>query len=263
MNSRARKWSLVARLVRGGTARRCSSRRSLLSRAGLPNPRAAFTLLELIIATAVGGIVLLAVQTSFFGALRLHETTHARLDTDLALQRALGIVRRDLAGVMLPGGTLSGQLQTSNFSSALGDAYGERISPDLHTTSGRIDGWNPFSEVQRVAYFLAPAQDSSGARDLVRVVQRNLLPAQDDSGAAQVILRGLTAAALLFHDGVDWTDTWDSEASSTLPTGLKFQVTLASRDPSQPAQAPVEIVVPVVVTTTQSATETAAAAPAP
>lgn len=221
---------------------------------------AGFTLLELIIATAVGSIVLLAVQTSFFGALRLHDTTHTRLDTDLGLQRALAIVRRDLAGLMLPGGTLSGQLQTSNFASTLGDAYGERISPDLHTTSGRIDGWNPFSEAQRVAYFLAPAQDSSGARDLVRVVQRNLLPAQDDTGAPQVILRGVTAAEMYFHDGTDWTNAWDSEASATLPTGLKFRVTLANPDRSQPALAPFEIVVPVVVTTTQTAADTAAAA---
>lgn len=204
--------------------------------------------------------MLLAIQSSFFGALRLHDTTHARLDSDLGLQRALGIVRRDLAGVMLPGGTLSGQFQTTNFSSTLGDAYGERISPDLHTTSGRIDGWSSFSEAQRVAYFLAPAQDSSGARDLVRVVQRNLLPAQDDTGVPQVILRGVTAAAMFFYDGSDWTDAWDSEASSTLPTGLKFQLTLASPDRTQQAQAPVEVVVPVVVTTTQTATDTAAAA---
>ena len=35
-----------------------------------------FTLLELLIATAVSAIVLLAINTTFFGALRLHNTTH-------------------------------------------------------------------------------------------------------------------------------------------------------------------------------------------
>ena len=38
-----------------------------------------FTLLELIIATAVGAVVLVVIQTTFFSALRLHNTTHARL----------------------------------------------------------------------------------------------------------------------------------------------------------------------------------------
>ena len=49
-----------------------------------------FTLLELLIATAVGAVVLLVVQTTYFGALRLHNTTHARLEEDLVIQRALG-----------------------------------------------------------------------------------------------------------------------------------------------------------------------------
>ena len=67
-------------------------------------PVRGFTLLELLLATAVAAVVLLAINTVFFGALRLHNTTHEKIDTDLVLQRALGIVRRDLAGLMLPTG---------------------------------------------------------------------------------------------------------------------------------------------------------------
>ncbi len=227
-------------------------------------PQAAFTLLELLIATAVGAIVLLVIQTTFFGALRLNNTTHERIDTDLSLQRALGIIRRDFAGLMLPGGTLSGQLQTTNFSSSLGDAFGERASPDITTNSGRIDGWNPFSEVQTVAYFLTPSADNSGAKDLVRVVKRNLLPVQDEIGTPQLLLHGVQDAATLFYDGTAWIDAWDSESSSTLPAGLKFRLTLMPLDRNQLSPAPIEVVVPVVVTTTQSAADAAdAAASAP
>ena len=49
-----------------------------------------FTLLELLIATAVSAIVLLAINTTFFGALRLHNTTHENIDSDLTQQRACG-----------------------------------------------------------------------------------------------------------------------------------------------------------------------------
>ena len=42
--------------------------------------RRAFTLLELLVATAVGAVVLIVVQTTFFSALRLHNTTHTRID---------------------------------------------------------------------------------------------------------------------------------------------------------------------------------------
>ena len=217
--------------------------------------RGGFTLLELLVATAVGAIVLLVIQTTFFGALRLHNTTHARIDDDLSLQRALGIVRRDFAGLMLPGGVLSGQLQTENFSSLTRDSYGERVSPDLFTNSGKIDGWNPFSEVQMVAYYLAPAADGGGGKELVRVLTRNLLPVQETSAEDRVLLAGVASASVSFFDGTGWVDTWDSTATSTLPRALKLSLVMMPHDASQSTAEPIELVVPVMVTTATSQRE--------
>jgi type II secretion system protein J len=230
--------------------------------------RRGFTLLELLLATAVGAVVLLAIQTVFFTALRLHTTTHSKIDEDLELQRALSIIRQDLAGIRLPPNTanqnnppttLAGPLQTSNFSSGPGENLGDRVSPDLYTNSGKVDGWNPFSEVQMVSYYLSTANNSPTGRNLIRVAKRNLLPVQDEVGEPQVLLHGVQDAAVAFHDGTDWTDTWDSDSTSTLPYGLKFVLTMAAPAPNQPAPAPYEIVVPVVVMTTTTAQEVAAA----
>ena len=111
-----------------------------------------FTLLELLIGIVVGSVVLIVIQTSYFGALRLHQTTHARIEEDRRVQRAVGILRRDFAGLMLPGGetSLAQGLQTSPFSGSMADAIGERVTPDLSTNTGRIDGWTPFADQQRV-----------------------------------------------------------------------------------------------------------------
>jgi type II secretion system protein J len=214
-----------------------------------------FTLLELLIATAVGAVVLLVIQTTYFGALRLHNTTHDRIAEDLVVQRTLGIVRRDLAGIMLPGGTLSGQLQSDSFSSSLTGSYGDRVSPDVFTNSGKIDGWNPFSDLQMVAYYLAPASGAARARNLLRVVTRNLLPVQESVPEEQVVLSGVESASVMFYDGYAWVDTWDSEATSTLPTAIKFSLVMAARDSSQPAPAPIDLIVPVMVVTTTSQTQ--------
>lgn len=230
--------------------------------------RRGFTLLELLLATAVGAVVLLAIQTVFFTALRLHTTTHGKIDQDLELQRALAIIRHDLAGIRLPPATanqnnppttLAGALQTTTFASGLGENLGERVSPDLYTSSGKVDGWNPFSEVQMVSYYLSTANSNSNGRDLIRVAKRNLLPVQEEVGEPQVLLHGVQEAAVAFHDGTDWTDSWDSDTTSTLPYGLKFILTLAPPAPNQPAPAPYEVVVPVVVMTTTTAQEVAAA----
>jgi prepilin-type N-terminal cleavage/methylation domain-containing protein len=216
--------------------------------------RGGFTLLELLIATAVGGIVLLVVQTAFFGALRLHTTTHARNDEDLELQRALGIIRRDFAGLLLPGGVLSNHLQTTAFSSGMTDDFGERVSPDLYTSSGRIDGWTPFADAQMVALFLAEPEDRKAAgKDLVRVVRRNLLPVQEEAGEPQVLLHGVAEAYVEFFDGAGWIEEWDSEATSMLPAAVKLRLVLAAPDPAGPAPQPIELVVPVLVKTSASA----------
>jgi type II secretion system protein J len=225
--------------------------------------RRGFTLLELLIATAVGAVVLIVVQTTFFGALRLHNTTHARIEEDAVVQRALGIIRRDLAGLMLPGGTLAGQLQTMSFSSSVTDVAGERVTPDLYTNSGKIDGWNPFSEVQRVAYYLAPAADGGPGQDLVRGVTRNLLPVQEAEPEEQIVLGGVESATMSFYDGYAWIDTWDSTETSTLPTAMKFSLVLAARDAAQPALAPIDLVVPVLVMTTTSQTQAEEEEPLP
>ncbi len=229
-----------------------------------------FTLLELLVATAVSAIVLLVINATFFTALRLHNATHESIDRDLELQRAITIIRRDLAGLTLPGNatattlTLRGQFQSDPAdSSETPPASGERVSPDLYTTSGTIDGWTSFSELQMVNYYLTPANDGSTNKSLVRVVTRNLLPVQDLVGEQQTLLPSLTSATMTFFDGTDWTDTWDSSTTSTLPTALKFSLVIAPRDNTGITRAnpvPVDLIVPVLVSTRTSAQAAAAAA---
>ncbi len=218
--------------------------------------RSGFTLLELIIATAVGAVVLVVIQTTFFGALRLHNTTHARIAEDQALQRAVGLIRRDLAGIVLPGGAngMAKDLSTSGQSLSLADNLGERVTPDIYTSSGRIDGWTPFADVQAVAYFLAPAEGGARGRNLIRAVTRNLLPVQEAEPESQVILGDVDTAMISYYDGSGWTETWESAETQTLPLAVRFSLARVPAGGAQGTLAPVEIVVPVMVRTTTSQT---------
>lgn len=238
-------------------------RSRLAGRAG----RRAFTLLELLLATAVGAIVLLVVNATFFGALRLHNATHERIGDDLAVQRALGIVRKDLAGIMLPANpqattnNFSGQLSTETSSTNDLDNNSERISPDIYTNSGRIDGWTPFADVQMVSYYLTAAADGRPAKDLVRVLTRNLLPAAEPTTENQTLLTGVNAAGMSYFDGENWQDTWDSTTTLSLPTAIKFSVVLAPRAgaTSRNDPVPVELIVPVLLKTSTTLQQEAAA----
>jgi prepilin-type N-terminal cleavage/methylation domain-containing protein len=226
-----------------------------------------FTLLELLIATVVAAFILLAISGTYFGALKLHNSTQARVDNDLVLDRTLGLVKSDVAGLMLPAGanavapvgTFSGQLQDTPTDSPTQEFSAERVSPDFYTTTGVIDGWNPYSEVQVVAYFLAPATDGSNTKNLIRAVTRNLLPVTQPTTDEQILMTGVSDAEFDYYDGTEWDTTWDSTQTSTVPYAIRFSLTLAGSNPSQ-AQAPIQLVVPVLVATKTSQTQTIQAA---
>lgn len=238
-------------------------RTGLSGRAG----QGAFTLLELLLATAVGAIVLLVINATFFSALRLHNATHDKIGDNLAIQRTLTIVRRDLAGIMVPANpaattnTFSGQLTSDVTSTNDLDNTAERVTPDITTNSGKIDGWTPYAELQMVSYYLSPAADGAPTKDLVRVVTRNLLPAAEQTTENQTLLTGVNSAVISYFDGQDWLDTWDSTTTSSLPTAIKFSLVVVPRvgTTSRSDPAPIELIVPVLVKTSTTLQQEAAA----
>jgi type II secretion system protein J len=207
-----------------------------------------FTLLEVLLAVAVFAIVLAAINSVFFAALRLRNKTAEAFETALPLNHALTVLKGDLAGLMHPsGGALAGQLQSTFTSNATVAITGERVSPDLYTCSGIVDDTTPFSEVQKVAYYLAIPTNNSAGRDLIRLVSRNLLPATTEEPAQQWLLGGVEAMVFQYFDGTQWLNTWDSTTSSNLPFAVKVQLELTAAASARQAQAPVELVVPMMV----------------
>lgn len=240
--------------------------------------RGAFTLLELLIATAAFAIVLAAVNSVFYSALRLRNRSTEAFDDDVAVQHTLSLLRRDIAGLVPPGGTLFGPFQTtpsfgsstsgSSSSSGTGPSGGlssrasagsmallaaasqpGRSSPEFYTTTGAIDETSPWSELQKVAYYLTPATNASTGNDLIRSVTRNLLPSFQDQPVVTPLLTGVQSIFFQYHDGSQWMDSWDSTSTTTarLPAAVRVQIVRSVADRQATVRPPIEIVVPVTV----------------
>ena len=220
-----------------------------------------FTLIEVLLAVAVFAIVLAAINTVYFGALRLRNKTHDAFEIALPLQQAVGIIKRDLGGIMLPGGTMTGQFQTTptNNSDANIDFIGLRVSPDIFTCTGIIDDTSPWTELQKVTYFLADPTNNATGRDLIRAISRNPLPLNTvaDEPEQQWLMGGVERMALQFYDGRTWIETWDSSLTTNLPVAIKVQIALAGQNSQRSLLSPIEFIVPVMV---QPRTNTTAAA---
>src|SRR5437660_443159 len=72
----------------------------------------AFTLIEVILALGIFAIVMVAINTAFFAALRLRQRSSEALEQALPLEYALSILRRDLINAVPPGGVLAGDFRS-------------------------------------------------------------------------------------------------------------------------------------------------------
>lgn len=213
-----------------------------------PNIARAFTLVEMLIAISIFSILLVAIHTVLYTALRLRNTAVDSLEASLPLEQALNVIQHDLSNVVTAtNGVFLGPLQTTNPTNTLPD----QIGPDFYTTGGELDGVVPWGNIEKIDYLLSqPTNGNRGpGRDLIRAVTRNLLPVtqppQPDEKHA--ILSGVQNLTFLYYDGTTWQPSWDTTQQTNLPTAIKVQIQMAAQ-PGVPVRTqPLELVVPVDV----------------
>ena len=218
-------------------------------------PRRGFTLLEVLLATALSSIVAVAVGQ----VVSVMNTTQKRV-RDRGDRRALlaAVERRvatDIAAVVPPAGIYAAGLIGEN---EVGTTGGEALlDPQLVRSIDVLPGEDPPPVDERDQLTLAvlpgsaafgeelplgegalwhvvyridddPATDERG---LVREVQRiRDQPAGIDPPPVEELCREVVAMDLAFFDGEVWAEVWDSGASDTLPTAVQVKLVVALGD---------------------------------
>jgi general secretion pathway protein J len=210
----------------------------------------AFTLIEVLVAISIFAILMVAIHTVFYSAIRMRNSAIDSLEASLPREQALQIMQRDLANIVVPNnatnGTFFGPLQTTNPTNAQPD----QIGPDFYTSGGELDGMVPWGNVEKIDYLLSVPTNGAGGdgKDLIRAVTRNLLPItllpQPDE--KHTILSGVQTLTFLYWDGAAWDTSWDTTQQTNLPLAIKVQIQMAVTGGHGLAQAqPLEIVVPM------------------
>ena len=227
-------------------------------------PERGFTLMEVLIATVIFSIVLTAINVTFYAAYRLRAKTTRLLEQTMPVNQALSVIKKDLKGVLPPGGTLAGQF----VSDATGNSKLGRL--EFNTTSGTILSNAYWGDVQKVTYYLKESdyQDStnSNGMDLIRGVTRNLLPVLTEEIDETPLLQGIETLAFEFYDGTEWKTSWDSStATPTMPLAVRVSLELTPSDGEERQDLKqrnlIELVVPItIVSPTNSTASTASTA---
>jgi general secretion pathway protein J len=219
-----------------------------------------FTLIEILLAVGIFAIVLFAMNTVFFSALRLERATNRVVDERQPLNQAFATLRRDLLNAVQP--LTNSTLVPRNFisggrGSGLGSAQAGSL--EFYTTTGLISDDAPWGDVQKVRYELvAPANPAtSQGQELVRVVTRNILATTTADEDEQFLMGDVASVEFLCYNGTDWRSTWDTSATDPgLPLAVRVRVQLATENPAaQMSREPLELLVPI---TTQALTNSLA-----
>jgi len=205
-------------------------------------------LIEVLLALAIFAIVLVAINGVFYSALRLRRKASEAIEQSLPIQQAVAIINRDLQGLVAPGGTLTGPLQSGVATTSTSSSMDQQGGTVIYTATGIIDETSPWANVQKVSYSLRQPtlQTSRSGKDLVRLVTRNLLPVMQEEVEEQWLMGDVRQLQFFFYDGTGWRNTWDSTTESTvLPKAIKLEIDLAQNGTT--LKRPLELVVPVTV----------------
>lgn len=213
-----------------------------------------FTVLEVLVATAMFSILIAALYTVFNSAIRLRERTYEIVEHAVPTDFIIARIKHDLDHVMPPTGLMAGEFIGENDE----DSGYPFDTLEIHTASGSVTENEPWGDVQRVEYYLADPMDEFDPDgeivdrhgfDLVRSVVRNLLETEIEEPEEEILLNGIQSLDFTYYDGEYWQESWDSTTQEDpMPVAVKAYIEFVEPENDDGVkQKPIEIVCELVM----------------
>jgi type II secretory pathway pseudopilin PulG len=169
--------------------------------------------MEILVSLAVTAMLLAAVVSTLFGAIRLRRTAEAleiRSDSSTFIRV---VVRRDLANCVVPSGLLAGTFLVISS----GDKESARDRLEFYSTIGILNEDDPWGDIRRLEYFLDEEGSVTTGGEvaglpLIRRETFNLLASVEDETSRRdiVMMPSVRGFMVECHDGEAWSESWDS-----------------------------------------------------
>ena len=205
----------------------------------------AFTLIEILLASAAAALVLAAIYGVYLHAIKLRETTMQHTTDSRLRERASRIIRADLRNALVSGGLFASIVQGD---SANSDGMNSSLPGYLKftTTTGRDDDDNLYGDVQQVEYYVVKSNSSGQpGGTLVRSVTRDLLntvnTGETQPTDQQDILQSVQSMQVAFYDGTNWQTSWSFNSADSSTSGTGGSTASTSGSETLPAAVRVDI----------------------
>ena len=198
-----------------------------------------FTLIELIVALALGAVAAATVTLVLSNATRSRDAIRGRVEAFSRAQAAANAIATDLtnlvrdsdlyfARVVIESGEGSAQLPLSNSTSGnLGAERDELLMLSIITTPSRNTDEQPESDEAEVQYRVVDGSSPSPSPRLWRRVDAGPDDVHEGGGVSSPIVEGVVSLSVQASDGEGWYDDWDSDFDG-MPHMVRIVVTATS-----------------------------------
>ena len=188
------------------------------------NRQKAFSLIELLAAMALMGVLATALYGSLHIGFKAKRSAEAAVDPVRRVQIALCLARQDIEAALPPKGILAGEF----YGTDQVDYRGYDSDSLLFYTSN----YKPYPgetgcDIIQVDLALVPSVIDINENVLVRLITTNLLAPSSPEPIEEVLCRGVKSFNLGYFDGYEWQDSWDSVSQGdVLPQAVEITLTI-------------------------------------
>ena len=188
--------------------------------------RQGFTLLEMLVALAIMGVLATALCTCLHVAFRARRRAEAALAPANALTLTLDLVRRHIESALPPTGVLAGAFVGEDETAESSGADADILT--FFTTVG--DAAASQCDIRKVELILIESDEGDGHNLALRTTT-NLLAPETPDPTEEILCRRVESLNLSYFDGSDCCDSWDSTTrDNALPLGVEVTLELMGQD---------------------------------
>ena len=192
----------------------------------------AFTLLEMLVALALMGILSVSLGASLQIAFSARRRAEAPLATVKAAALSMDLVGRDIEPALPPRGLLAGAFVGTDDKDASTGADADTLS--FFTATGDATGND--CDIRKVDLTMVESEDGHSL-NLVRLMTTNLLAPETPEPVEEILCRGVMSLNFRYFDGLDWYDAWDSTTrDNTIPAAVEVKLEIERKSDSKDAE---------------------------
>jgi type II secretion system protein J len=187
----------------------------------------AFTLLELLVATAMTAVLAGSLYATLQSAFKARQSALAAVEQVRRAELALELIRADVESAVVPKDILAGAFVGEDTTDGTGRPSDALV---LHCVADGALNKEGTGDIRMVEFACEPDENGEGLI-LLRRVSVHLLATRVEEPTEEVLCHDVRSFSLRYFDGLDWLDRWDSAMQdNALPLAVEVTLELLGED---------------------------------